>query len=134
MALIVRKWGNSLGILIPKQALKQANLVEGDELYLYTIESELYLNRNKDKESINHPTTIKKWGDSFGVRIPNSLSKELNINHGTRLSIKTTENNSGLVFAVMERTVVFAKDISLHDGTTLKAGADASEYVVVVSN
>jgi antitoxin MazE len=40
-------------------------------------------------------TTIQKWGNSLGVRIPQQLCKELQINHGSVVDLVI--ENEGLV-------------------------------------
>jgi len=37
--------------------------------------------------SIDMDAIIKKWGNSLGIRIPNSIAKELNLENGSHVEI-----------------------------------------------
>jgi antitoxin component of MazEF toxin-antitoxin module len=48
---------------------------------------------NKGGFVIMVTTTVKKWGNSLAIRIPLKLSKQVNLNVGTEISLAISENN-----------------------------------------
>lgn len=45
-------------------------------------------------------TAIQKWGNSLGIRIPQSIAKEYGFNHGSKVEILKTEE--GIVIRLAE--------------------------------
>jgi len=75
MATKIVRWGNSLGIRIPKQMAKQAQLREGDEMELSTDGNQLILTPQKKKYTleelldgmtIEHLHSEVDWGETAG--------------------------------------------------------------------
>lgn len=67
-ALKVRKIGNSLGVVLPKETLAQLRVGEGDELHVTETETGLHLHR-KDDEFEAHMRIVEK----IMARYPNTL-------------------------------------------------------------
>jgi antitoxin MazE len=76
MTIKIARWGNSLGIRIPKQIADQAQLSEGDEIEISREENRLILTPQKMKYSLEelldgmtdehlHPEV--DWGESVGT-------------------------------------------------------------------
>lgn len=75
MSIKIAKWGNSLGIRIPKQIVEQNQLVEGMELTVTTEDDKLILTpRTKqynllellDGMNENHLHSEVDWGEPVG--------------------------------------------------------------------
>lgn len=47
-------------------------------------------------------TTIQKWGNSLGIRIPQNITKEYGFNHGTKVEILKTRE--GIIIRLAEPT------------------------------
>lgn len=132
MAVSVRKWGNSSGILFPSPAIAQAGFSEGDKLHLYVIdEGAFYLGEKAHDESLNYQVLVTKWGNGLGFRVPKHVLSDLNADLGTQFKISVKDK--GLVFEKLTpKTIVFAKDVPLADGTVIKAGTEAGKYIKTV--
>ena len=50
---------------------------------------------NKNKEVFSVTTTVQKWGNSLGIRIPKRIAENLDIVNGSELELK--ESKDGLV-------------------------------------
>lgn len=75
MTTKIVRWGNSLGIRIPKQIAEQAQLKEGDEIELSREENRLIITPQKKKYTleelldgmtIEHLHSEIDWGDPVG--------------------------------------------------------------------
>ena len=71
----VSRWGNSLGIRIPKQLAEAIELKEGDEIELYQEENKLILKPRKKQFTLEqllegmeekHLHSEVDWGESVG--------------------------------------------------------------------
>ena len=75
MTIKIARWGNSLGVRIPKQIAEQAQLKEGDELEISREENRLILTPQKHKYTLEelldgmeeeHLHTEIDWGKAVG--------------------------------------------------------------------
>ncbi len=75
MTIKIARWGNSLGIRIPKQIAEQVKLNEGDEIEISTDENRLILIPQKKKYTLEelldgmtdeHLHSEVDWGESVG--------------------------------------------------------------------
>ncbi len=75
MTIKIARWGNSLGIRIPKQIAEQVQLNEGDEIEISTDENRLILIPQKKKYTLEelldgmtdeHLHSEVDWGESVG--------------------------------------------------------------------
>ncbi|WP_257009695.1 AbrB/MazE/SpoVT family DNA-binding domain-containing protein [Evansella halocellulosilytica] len=41
-----------------------------------------------NKKGLNHMTTIRKWGNSLAIRIPNQFAKTLGIKNGSEIELQ----------------------------------------------
>lgn len=67
-ALKIRKIGNSLGVVLPKEVLARLQVIEGDEILVTETETGLQLHR-KDAEFEEHMRIVEK----IMARYPNTL-------------------------------------------------------------
>ncbi|WP_339274064.1 AbrB/MazE/SpoVT family DNA-binding domain-containing protein [Paenibacillus sp. FSL W8-0426] len=49
------------------------------------------------REKVMTTATLSKWGNSSAIRIPNQLLKRLNLEEGSEIEIRVTENNELLL-------------------------------------
>ena len=56
-------------------------------------------------------TSIQKWGNSQGLRIPRSVLEELQIDVGTQLIMEVREGSIVLIPVLSERRVVRLEDL-----------------------
>lgn len=75
MTIKITRWGNSLGIRIPKQIAEQAQLDEGDEIEISREENRLIITPQKNKYTLEelldgmtdeHLHSEVDWGESMG--------------------------------------------------------------------
>lgn len=75
MTIKIARWGNSLGIRIPKQIAEQVQLNEGDEIEISTDKNKLILIPQKKKYTLEelldgmsdeHLHSEVDWGESVG--------------------------------------------------------------------
>ncbi len=75
MTIKIARWGNSLGIRIPKQIAEQVKLNEGDEIEISIDENRLILIPQKKKYTLEelldgmtdeHLHSEVDWGESVG--------------------------------------------------------------------
>lgn len=75
MTIKIARWGNSLGIRIPKQIVDQAQLNEGDEIEISSEENKLILTPQKKKYTLEelldgmserHLHSEVDWGEPVG--------------------------------------------------------------------
>ncbi|MGL5939726.1 MAG: AbrB/MazE/SpoVT family DNA-binding domain-containing protein [Waterburya sp.] len=75
MSIKIARWGNSLGIRIPKQIVEQAQLQEGDEIEISREENRLILTPQKKKYTLEqlldgmneeHLHSEVDWGEPMG--------------------------------------------------------------------
>lgn len=75
MSIKIARWGNSLGIRIPKQIVEQAQLKEGDEIEISREENRLILTPQKKKYTLEelldgmneeHLHSEVDWGEPMG--------------------------------------------------------------------
>lgn len=76
MTIKIARWGNSLGIRIPKHIAEQVQLNEGDEIEISTDENRLILIPQKKKYTLeelldgmteDHLHSEVDWGESVGT-------------------------------------------------------------------
>lgn len=76
MTIKIARWGNSLGIRIPKHIAEQVQLNEGDEIEISTDENRLILIPQKKKYTLEelldgmteeHLHSEVDWGESVGT-------------------------------------------------------------------
>ncbi len=52
MQSTIRKWGNSLGIRLPKLIAKELNLIEGANLYIKLVDDKIEITKVSDELSL----------------------------------------------------------------------------------
>lgn len=76
MTIKIARWGNSLGIRIPKQIAEQAQLNEGDEIEISREKNKLILTPQRKKYTLEelldgmtdeHLHSEVDWGKSMGT-------------------------------------------------------------------
>jgi len=67
-------------------------------------------------------TTVQKWGNSLGIRIPSAFSKELNLKSGSQVEISDDDG----------RLVIIPKRISLED--LVSRVTDENKQVIIEDN
>ena len=77
MAVTVRKWGNSLGVRIPKNILDSLHIISGSKLDITVVEQEIIIKNHRSELDIlldsmndsNRHDEIFKEGDKRGNEI-----------------------------------------------------------------
>ena len=134
MAVVLRKWGNSTGVLLHKGVIKGLNAEKGEALYASVKDKKTFILSKKEvKRVVNHETNISQWGNSLGIRIPKAVLEELDMEIGDKVIVKMT-NKGQAIFEKIEQSpeaVAFGVDVKLKDGTVLKKGTDAMPYLTI---
>lgn len=132
MAVALRKWGNSTGVLLHKGVIKGLNAEKGEALYASVKDKKTFILSKKEvKRVVNHETNISQWGNSLGIRIPKAVLEELDMKIGDKIVVEIT-NKGQAIFKKIEQSpeaIAFGVDLKLNDGTVLKAGTDATPYL-----
>lgn len=132
MAVVLRKWGNSTGVLLHKGVIKSLNVEKGEVLYASAKDKKTFILSKKEVgKVVNHETNISQWGNSLGIRIPKAVLEELDMEIGDKVIVKMT-NKGQAIFKKIEQSpeaIAFGVDLKLNDGTVLKAGTDATPYL-----
>ena len=132
MAVALRKWGNSTGVLLHKGVIKGLHAEKGETFYVSAKDKKTFiLSKKAVGKVVNHETNISQWGNSLGIRIPKAVLEELDMEIGDKVIVKMT-NKGQAIFKKIEQSpeaIAFGVDLKLNDGTVLKAGTDATPYL-----
>lgn len=135
MAIILRKWGNSTGILLGKEVVEYLKLKEGTELFIITQEDNSFLLSTKEQKEkgINHQVSVSKWGNSLGMRIPKPVLTAILAQVDDRIEAQPYDDNTMKFKKIKELPyyLAFGEDVVLKDGTVLKAGSNAMPYLTI---
>ena len=135
MAIILRKWGNSTGILLGKEVVEYLKLKEGTELFIITQEDNSFLLSTKEqkKKGINHQVFVAKWGNSLGMRIPKPALTTILAQVDDRIEAKPYDDNTMKFKKIKELPyyLAFGEDVTLKNGKVLKKGSNAMPYLTI---
>ncbi len=77
MRATISRWGNSLGVRIPKSALEEAHLAEGDHVDVVSEDGKLVLSRQKSRptldELVARITPENRHGEVIGDLVGNEV-------------------------------------------------------------
>ena len=135
MAIILRKWGNSTGVLLGKEVVEHLKLKEKSNLFVIPQEDNSFLLSTKEqkKKGINHEVSVAKWGNSLGIRIPKPALTAILAQVNDRIEAKPCDDNTMKFKKVKEMPyyLAFGEDVILKNGTVLKKGTDAMPYLTI---
>lgn len=135
MAIVLRKWGNSIGMLLPRQMTdKYLYTKDGGKLHVFVDKDALVLSVEEKEGIVNYEVAISKWGNGLGIRIPKPVLQELRMKDGDLVDV-FVEDKKQLKFKKFKQLsskIVFRTDLALEDGTVIKKGTDAGDYVEIL--
>jgi antitoxin MazE len=88
--------------------------------------------RNQKKEDVSMSTTVQKWGNSLGIRIPSQIAERIAIGQGSEVDLVVGEDHTLIVIPkkkkpTLEELLAQCKPENRHDEIDL--GIEGKEMI-----